>query len=173
MNGIREIVTKAVIAKGKKIIKLDININDIEDIDAILGCLVINHRFNASLNEEKVNVNGIFEINIWYSSCGRQETRICKEVVKYNEDIKTRQIIDDVDEDCRDVIVRVVQQPTCTDAVINDNSINVCVIIEVIAEVIGETTMIVNVYPREEIKEEYVEDFENEINEDFLNCSDE
>ena len=93
--------------------------------------------------------------------------------MKYNEDIKTRQIIDDVDEDCRDVIVKVVQQPTCTDAVINDNSINVCVIIEVIAEVIGETTMIVNVYPREEIKEEYVEDFENEINEDFLNCSDE
>lgn len=172
MNGIREIVTKAVVAKGKKVIKVNANITDVEDVDSILGCLVINHRFSAALNEDKVNINGQFEVNIWYSSCERRETRISKEVIEYNEIVKTRQIIDDAIEDCRDVIVRVIQQPTCTDAVINDNSIDVCVIVEVIAEVIGETTMIINVYPKEEIKEEYVEDFENEINEDFLNCTD-
>ena len=39
-----------------------------------------------------------------------------------------------------------------------------------IAEIIGETKMIVTVFSKDEIKEDFTEDFENEINEDFLNC---
>ena len=51
---------------------------------------------------------------------------------------------------------------------ITENGVDVEVVLELVAEVIGEATMIVNVYPKEEIKEEYDDDFENEINEDFI-----
>ena len=85
-----------------------------------------------------------------------------------NEIIKTRQIIKDIDRDSRDVIVRTLQQPTCVNACINENGVEIEVVLELLAEVIGEATMIVTVYPKEEIHEEYDDDFENEINENFI-----
>lgn len=170
MNEIREIVTKAVIGKGKKLIKINNEIESQQSIDSILGCWIINHSFKAELDNNNVEVNGSYEINIWYSLNNNTETDVLKETVQYQETIKTRQIIDDIDKDCRDVIVRAIQKPTCTNAEITENGVCVTVVIEMIGEIIGETKMIVNVFSKDEVKEDFVDDFENEINEDFLNC---
>jgi spore coat protein E len=50
MNEIREIVTKAIVGKGKKLIRIKENV-DAYGIEAfsILGVWVINHEFEASL----------------------------------------------------------------------------------------------------------------------------
>lgn len=170
MNEIREIVTKAVIGKGKKLIRINSDIETSCNINSILGCWIINHNFNAILDEDKVNIQGKYEINVWYSENNNTETNILKEVIEYNEIIKTRQIVDDIDKDSRDVIVKTIQKPTCVNAEITDNGVCVHVIVEMIAEIIGETKMIVTVFSKDEIKEDFTEDFENEINEDFLNC---
>lgn len=170
MNEIREIVTKAVIGKGKKLIRINSDIETSCNINSILGCWIINHNFNAILDEDKVNIQGKYEINVWYSENNNTETNILKEVIEYNEIIKTRQIVDDIDKDSRDVIVKTIQKPTCVNAEITDSGVCVHVIVEMIAEIIGETKMIVTVFSKDEIKEDFTEDFENEINEDFLNC---
>ena len=39
-----------------------------------------------------------------------------------------------------------------------------------LAEIIGETKMIISVFSCDEVKDDFIDDFENEINEDFLNC---
>ena len=167
-NCIREIVTKAIVGKGKKLIRIKNCVTTENAPYSILGCWIINHNFNATLDDDFVCINGSYEINIWYSYDNNKVTELSKEEFKYNEIIKTRQIINDIDRDSRDVIVRTLQQPTCVNACINENGVEIEVVLELLAEVIGEATMIVTVYPKEEIHEEYDDDFENEINENFI-----
>lgn len=171
MNEIREIVTKAVVGKGKKIIKICDSVALGKEAFSILGCWIINHEFEATLDDTKVNLVGAFEINIWYAYNNNTKTDIAKKVVNYTECIKTRQIVKEVSDDCKDVIVRILQQPTCTNASIKDNDIVVDIVLEVIAEIIGETKMMVTVFTPVDTCEVVDDDFENEINEDFINVN--
>jgi len=168
MNEIREIVTKAVVGKGKKMIRIQNNIVPDNEAYSILGCWIINHEFEASLDRDNVVINGSYEVDIWYAYDNNTVTDIAKAKLDYTEIIKTRQIVKEVDQNSRDVIVRVIQQPTCTNASIDDNGICIDIVIELVAEVIGETKMIVTVFAPNDITEEYEDDFENEINEDFI-----
>ncbi len=167
MNEIREIVTKAVIAKGKKTIKLKSVVSPSNDTFSILGCWVINHGFTATLDQDCVVINGEFEINIWYAYDENSKTDIAREVQTYTDSIKTRQIVKNVNS-TKDVIVRVLQQPTCTNASITENGIEVDVVLEEAVDVIGETKIAVTAFTN--IDPDTLDDsFENEINENFIN----
>lgn len=168
MSEIREIVTRAVLAKGKKVFRLKETIVPTSEAFSILGCWVINHEFEATLNGKKVDLNGSFETNIWYAYDNNRRTDIARGVTTYNGTIKVREIISDNIGDHCDVIARVLQQPTCTNASITEAGIVVDVIFEVLVEVIGETKMMVTVFNCTN-SYEAIDDFENEINEDFLN----
>ena len=166
MNEIREIVTKAVIAKGKKIIRIKSNVLPNNDTFSILGCWVINHGFTATLDQDCVKVDGNFEINIWYAYDENSKTEVAREVIEYSDTIKTRQIVKNVNS-TKDVIVRVLQQPTCTNASITENGIEVEVVLEEAVDVIGETKIAVTAFTN--IDPDTLEDsFENEINENFI-----
>lgn len=169
MNCIREIVTKAVVGKGKKLIRLTDTLTPNNTPYSILGCWIINHQFEAELCDNVVNINGTYEINIWYSYDNNTRTDIARSYSNYNQTIKVREIVDDLNSDCRDVIVRVQQQPTVTNGEICDNNINVDVIVELLAEVIGETKIKVSIFDQYDPCDPYEEeDFENQINEDFI-----
>jgi len=170
MNGIREIVTKAVVGKGKKIIRLTSLVTPSNEPFSVLGCWVINHEFEGSLIDgNKVGINGSFEINIWYAYDNNTKTEVARKIVTYEDVIKTRQIVSDVTNGTKDVIIRVLQQPTCTNAKIEENGIEVEIIFEVVGEIIGETKMLVTVFQNNEIVDSADDDdFENEINENFI-----
>lgn len=172
MSEIREIVTRAVIAKGKKIFRIKETINPTNEAYSVLGCWVINHEFEATLNDRKVDLEGKFETNVWYAYEDNTKTDIARAVTEYSSSIKVREIIsENISKNC-DVIARVLQQPTCTNARITEEGIEIEVVFEVIVEVIGETKMMVTVFTaNEQFAEPFdvVDDFENEINEDFLN----
>ena len=173
MNEIREIVTKAVVGKGKKLIRLQNNVVPNNEAYSILGCWVINHEFAATLDGDTVKIDGQYEINVWYAYDCNAATEVARSTVNYCETIRTRPIICDVNNSTKDVIVRVCQQPTCTNAAIDENGICVDIVLELIVEIIGEAKMIVTVFAPNEVTEEYEDDFENEINEDFLNTKSE
>ena len=59
----KEIVTKAVIAKGKKNSTNKYTLETEEVPNTILGCWVINHTFNGTNLGNKVLVSGSFDIN--------------------------------------------------------------------------------------------------------------
>ena len=111
---------------------------------------------------------GNFEINIWYSYDDNTKTDIAKKVVGYSQGINTRQIVKEVRDnsgcDCR-----IIQQPTCTNAKLVGSDIETEIVFEVVAEVIGETKMMVTVFTQVESYEPIDDNFENEINENFLN----
>ena len=138
MNEIREIVTKAIVGKGKKIIRIKDSVTPKNEAFSILGCWIINHEFEATLIDNKVEVAGNFEANIWYSYDENTKTDIAKKIIGYSEVIKTRQIVKEVSSDSRDVIVRILQQPTCTNAKITDSGLELEIVFEVVAEVIGK-----------------------------------
>ena len=163
----REIVTRAVVGKGRISNEGEVVVNTSNQVSKVLGCWVINHGFSATLEQDCVKINGNFEINIWYAYDENSKTEVARETIEYTDTIKTRQIVRNVNS-TKDVIVRVLQQPTCTNASIMENGIEVEVVLEEAVDVIGETKIAVTAFTN--IDPDTLDDsFENEINEDFIN----
>ncbi len=168
MNEVREIVTRAVLSKGRKTFKICEAVTLDNEPYSILGCWVINHEFNATESNKCVNITGNFEINIWYSLDNNARTEVARAITTYEGVIKVKDVVCDETSGHTDVIVRILQQPTCTNACIKDGNIEVEVVFEVLAEIIGEAKMMVNVYNCPDTIDA-IDNFENEINEDFIN----
>ncbi len=174
MNDIREIVTRSVVAKGKKIITIKDELLPQESISTILGCFIINHVFDAQLIEDKALVNGQFELDIWYTyetSDGLVATDVVKKVICYEKKIRTKPVVNCYSHKGLEILVTVTGMPECTSVNFQDEQINVCVTLELLAEVIGETKIKVAIIEQNECcnyQNESFEDFEDEINEDFI-----
>lgn len=167
MSEVREIVTRAVLAKGRKTFKICETINLDHQPYSVLGCWIINHEFEATEQQKQVAVNGSFEINIWYAYENNTKTDVVRATTTYQGTIKVKDIVCDATTDYTDVMVRILQQPTCTNACIKDNVIEVDVVFDALAEIIGETKMMVNVYSCND-NIDALDNLENEINEDFI-----
>ena len=76
MSLYKEIVTKAVIGKGKKYFKDNYSISIENTPTTILGCWVINHKFKGYKTNEKIGVSGSYDVNIWYSYDNDSKTAV-------------------------------------------------------------------------------------------------
>ena len=168
MSEIREIVTKAIVAKGKKNINISHTIDTSFRPYSILGCWIINHHYEAYKENDVVYIQGTFDINIWYSVDNNTKTDVLREEVTYKKDIKTKQIVTDYIERSDDVLIKILKSPTATNAKIYDGKIDIDVQFEILAEVLGETKMQVTVF-KESPNLDDVDDLDIEIDEDFLN----
>ena len=72
----KEIVTKAVIGKGKKVYTDKYTITPEINPTTVLGCWVINHNFKGYPNSGKIVIDGSFDVNIWYSFDGDTKTNV-------------------------------------------------------------------------------------------------
>ena len=167
MSEIREIVTKAIIAKGRKCFRINQTIPVDSDAGNVLGCWVINHTTNSNLSLNAVETCGSFDVNVWYANVDNTATEIANATISYKENIKIREISCDNVTRNSEVQVKVLQNPTCTNACITDNGIELEIVFELLVEVIGETKIMVTVFNCQESFDP-IDDFENEINEDFI-----
>jgi spore coat protein E len=168
MNEIREIVTRAVVAKGKKVFNLVEKIKTQEKPYSILGCWIINHEFEASKINEVVKLDGEFEINIWFSTNNNTKTDIIRETITYKKEITTKTVVKNYLENTDDILARIIQHPTVTNAKITDDYVQVDITFEIIAEIIGETKMKVTVFKETENWEEEIDTLDMDINENFI-----
>ena len=168
MNEIREIVTKAVVAKGKKVFNLTKKVKTTEKPYSILGCWIINHEFEATKINNTVKLDGEFEVNIWYSTKNNPKTDILREVITYKKEIETKTVVKEYLENSDDILARIVQHPTCTNAKILEDLVELDITFEIVAEIIGETKMRVTVFKETENWEEEVETLDMDINENFM-----
>ena len=147
----REIVTKAVIAKGKKNSINNYTLQTEETPNTILGCWVINHTFNGTNLGNKVLVNGNFDVNVWYSYDNDSKTAVSTQKFSYTDTMRM-----DVDEasGSNEVIVKSIQQPTVSDVSIKDGIVNLNITKELGIEIVGDTKIKV---PVEELDDDYVE----------------
>ena len=82
MANYKEIVTKAVISKGKKLFTTNHSIA-VTNPSTILGCWVINHNFKGYPNSGKIVIDGSFDVNIWYSFDGDTKTNVINKKINY------------------------------------------------------------------------------------------
>ena len=136
MSSYKEIVTKTVIGKGKKSFnnKYSIEVND--NISNILGCWVINHKFNGSMENNDVLVNGSFDVNIWYSYDNDTKTNVIHDTISYSDLISIKSRIK-TNKDS-EIIVKTLKQPECKDVTINNKTIDFNIEKELGIEVVGD-----------------------------------
>lgn len=147
----KEIVTKAIIAKGKKNSTNNYTLQTEETPNTILGCWVINHTFNGTNLGNKVLVNGNFDVNVWYSYDNDSKTAVSTQKFSYTDTMKMN-----VDEasGSNEVIVKSIQQPTVSDVSIKDGIVNLNITKELGIEIVGDTKIKV---PVEELDDDYIE----------------
>ena len=176
MAAFKEIVTKAIVGKGKKYFKNSYNIETNEIPTTVLGCWVINHNFNGYKIGEKIGVEGSYDVNIWYSYDNDSKTTVVNKKVTYN-DLFSVKIKDNAElTSDTDIIVRSLKQPNCVSVNIGENgSINFDIEKELGVEVIGETKVKISIEEDEEpwdLIDDDIDDaldkIDNEVKEEYI-----
>lgn len=171
----KEIVTKAVIGKGKKKYKDKYEITVEEKPTTILGCWIINHNFEGKEINNKIIINGSFDANIWYSYDNDTKTTVINKKISYQEEEKLIPKDDNIVN--KDIIIRSLKQPTCISAKDNENTIILEIEKELGIEIIGDTKVKISSVDDEETwdnldsneESENTKDKIDEINTDYLN----
>lgn len=169
MTNLKEIVTKAVIGKTKKTSKEDLTIELDHKIDTVLGCWIINHTFNGVNNNGKVNINGSYDINVWYAYENNTKTNVIARTFNYNDTVNVKLKNEESLTDNNEIIVRSLTAPQVKDVKVDNNVINLTVEKELGVEIVGDTKVRINV---EEDYDDYDEEVEPEqinVSEDYLN----
>ena len=169
MPSYKEIVTKAVIGKGKKYYKNTYTINTDNIPTTVLGCWVINHKFKAAEVNNRIVITGSFDVNIWYSYDNDTKTTVLSKTIDYSETVTVKQKYDS-DSTNKDIIVRSLKQPNCINAKEKDKTITLEIEKELGIEIVGDTKMKIAVEEDEEpwdliMDEDSTERIEKEINE--------
>ena len=173
MPAFKEIVTKAVIGKGKKTFTDNLSLQVENNPTTILGCWVINHNFRGSMSNKTVVITGSYDINIWYSYDNDTKTEVLKKTQNYEETINVQGVNDNIENE--EVIIRNLSGPSCSKAEINKNTIN-CIVDKTLGiELVGDTKVRINTLDDEDDWDEIIDSDEdinaridNEVNEEYL-----
>ena len=152
----REIISKAVISKGKKTFSLNDKINVDNKPSTILGCWVINHKYSGTKQNEKIIIDGSFDVNIWYSYDNDTKTDVVRESHTYQEIVKMHDL--DNEYDNVSIVLRSLTDPKCVSVDILDNTINYQVDLSLGIELIGDIKVKVAV-------DESIDDYETILEE--------
>ncbi len=156
----KEIVTKAVIGKAKKTSSNDFTMQTAEVPTTVLGCWVINHTFSGSKGDNKVNINGSFDVNVWYSYDTDSKTAVSTQKYSYTDAMMVPLKDNSNLSSASDIIVRCLKQPTVSNVTIEDGLVKLSIEKELGVEVVGEAKVKINV---EEDEDDYVEVYDDDI----------
>ena len=168
----KEIVTKAVIGKGKKIFKDNYFIEIENAPTTILGCWVINHKFKGYKTNDKIGVSGTYDVNIWYSYDNDSKTAVVNKNISY-DDLFNVKLRDNADlSSDTDIIVRTLKQPNCSGVNIDNKKISFDIEKELGVEVVGETKVKIAIEEEEDPWDEIDDELTNQDIEEIDNIKD-
>lgn len=168
----KEIVTKAVIGKGKKVYSDKYTITPEINPTTVLGCWVINHNFKGYPNSGKIAVDGSFDVNIWYSFDNDTKTNVINKKINYAvyETVKIRNGSNINDE--TEVIIRSLKQPSCSNVKIKDGNIEFTIDKELGFEIIDDTKAKILVEEEDDewdiLSEDVDTQIDKEVNEEYI-----
>ena len=158
MANFKEIVTKAIIGKSKKNSTNEFKITPELKPDTILGCWIINHKFNGVNNGGLVNILGTYDINVWYSYDSDTKTAVTTKSVDYQDKMPVRLKDNTVLTNNEEIIVRSLKQPSVSNVTINGDTVDLVIEKELGVEVIGDTKIKVSIEDDEDDYEEINDD---------------
>ena len=177
MASYREIVTKTVLGKGKKLFTNHYSLKTEELPTTILGCWVINHKFEGYKEKDKVRVKGSCDVNIWYSYDNDTKTLVSTQTITYDELLNVTTRRESNINTNSEVIVRSLSGPTCTKVEIENGLIKYEVEKELGIEIVGDAKVRIAVDDNEDDWDEILdeqeenrimEDITKNINENFI-----
>ena len=166
MSNFKEIVTKAIIGKAKKTSTNEFLITPELNPDTILGCWVINHKFNGFNNSGVVNLEGTFDVNVWYSYDNDTKTAVSTQSFSYQDKMPARLKDNTTLTNKEEIIVRSLKQPTVTNVKVENGIVKLNVEKELGVEIIGDTKIKVSIEDEED-------DYEIVTDEEILTSADE
>ena len=177
MANYREIVTKAIIGKGKKRFSSKSVVTPEIVPTTILGCWVINHNFRGYRENDRIIIEGSYDVNIWYSCLNDTKTEVVRHSDTYKELVLSPKKSNDVDLlDNEQIIIRSLNQPTCVKTEIQDGKILYTIEKELGIEIVGDTKVKIAIDEDEspwddiedDINEEINQQIDSEVKEEFL-----
>lgn len=163
----KEIVTKAIIGKGKKKYKNIYKVEATHSPSTVLGCWIINHNFSGKKLGDKIVIDGSFDANVWYSYDNDTKTNVITKTITYSEEEKLN--LDNNEVINEDIIIRSLKQPTCINAHENGTEIELEIEKELGVEIIGDTKVKVNSVDEEDSWDMLADDSElNKVNTDYI-----
>ncbi len=177
MANYKEIVTKAVLGKGKKTFIDSYSVVPTSTPTNVLGCWVINNRFNGQKQGEDILIEGTYDVNIWYSCQDDTATEVIKETKSYQEKVHVKQH-ESADLSSEEIIIRSLKQPTCSNATIEDGKIVYTIEKELGVEIVGDTKVKIQYdeeeepwdnLDEEELPNDALKQIDEEVQEDYLN----
>ena len=179
MSAYKEIVTKAVVGKGKKYYRNTYTVNTDNKPNTVLGCWVINHKFSGKEVDGRIEIDGSFDVNLWYSYDNDTKTSVITKNIPYKELVTVSQK-ETTDSSTKDIIVRSLKQPSCISAKEKDQGIDIDIEKELGVEIVGDVKVKI-AYDEEEDPWEVITDdvddsditkaeeaIDKEVNEEYL-----
>ncbi len=177
MANYREIVTKAIIGKGKKHFSTTASVTPEVSPTTILGCWVINHNFSGHRENDNIIIEGSYDVNIWYSCDNDTKTEVVRHSDTYKEVIPSPNVNSN-DIDNEEIIIRSLNQPSCVKTEIKDRKIDYTIEKDLGIEIVGDTKVKIETMDENDDWEEIGDipdsdridnEIENEVKEEFLN----
>ena len=167
MASYREIVTKAVLGKAKKTFINHYSLTPEEKPTTLLGCWVINHKFDGVKENNKVRIKGSSDVNIWYSYDDDTKTLVSKQTITYNELLNVSKKIESDLNNNSEIIVRSLKDPSCTKVEIKEGNIEYDIEKELGIEIVGDSKVRIAIDDNEDEWEDLTEDKEDQIMKDI------
>lgn len=128
------------------------------------------HTFSGSEENNRIVINGSFDVNLWYSYDNNTKTSVITKNIPYKEMVTVSQK-ETTDSSKKDIIVRCLKGPSCISAKEDGNSINIDIEKELGIEIVGDTKVKIAIEeteePWEDIPEEVTEETGKEIEENI------
>lgn len=148
---LKEIVTKAVVSKGKVIDSNEIQLEVDSNVNKVIGCWIINHNYLSVVENNKIYASGYYDIHIWYAINNSSDTSIYKKTIEYKQEFGMDNT--NFDYENSEYKTYCIDYPNCTNLQLVDNKFIVTIKKGLALDVIGESKLLVQVsdnYNREE-----------------------
>lgn len=175
----KEIVTKAVVGKGKKATTQKYVIKPDETPNTVLGCWIINHRFAGAMSQGDIYVNGSYDVNVWYSYENDTKTGVASGNFIYSDKMNVPINTSTKLTNNSEVIVTSLSDPNVVDVTVQNGEIIFDVRKELGIEVVGDTKIRVNVEDNfddyteieDDLTQDVLDEIDSTVKEDYLDDS--
>jgi len=169
MSMYREIVTKAVIGKGKVGQEKELVLQPEKKVDKVLGCWIINNHYVSVFENGKIYIDGAYDVNLWYAYDDERKTALFEQNIKYKEEVPVTMKKEEQVREDSEIKSTCVKYPTCTNLKLEDNkNVIATVIKEFKVDIIGETKLKVQVSSFNDEEWLLEEEIEKNINPNYM-----
>lgn len=142
----REILTKAIIAKGEKLIHESRTIDTNEAVSKVLGCWIINHSYVVKKDGQKVFIEGTYDAYFWYGYNNDTNCGLHNEKFNFEYEIPYTFTQEKIElTDSNEIKATTNKNPTCVAMNFDNSKINIEVDFKYSIDIIGETKLKIKV----------------------------